>query len=78
MELTGTRFKPRTKTRLVCWWHRPDIRSDIVNFHKELCDAVKRAIGVDDRYFVFGSEDYDVSKYYPDAERLELRIEQED
>jgi hypothetical protein len=31
--------------------HRPDLRSDPCNFIDTICDAVKRATGVDDRYY---------------------------
>lgn len=54
-------FKPKTKTRVTIFVHRPDLRGDTQNFVKGILDAVAGAIGVDDRYFAH-SVDWEMSK----------------
>jgi len=53
----NVKFAPRRKTILGCSWVLPDKNRDVVNFHDELADIVKKAIGVDDRYFMIRDMD---------------------
>jgi small-conductance mechanosensitive channel len=47
----GHSFKDKTKTWVRIYAYRPDFKSDIQNFEECICDALKEALQIDDRYF---------------------------
>ena len=64
---------PRENERIVleCLWFLRSDRQDVSNFHDLLCDAVKKVIEVDDRWFLVRDLWSEVDEANP---RLELTL----
>ena len=45
------KFKDKKKLWVKIYAYRPDMKSDIQNFEECICDALKKSIGIDDRYY---------------------------
>jgi len=52
--------------------YRPDMRADPPNFIDSICDGVKSALGIDDRFYA-GSWDWELDKKNP---RIEIEVRQ--
>jgi hypothetical protein len=63
--------EPGERIVIECRWFLRDERSDCVNFHDLLADALKKVLNIDDRWFLVR----DVwSEYAPENPRVEVRM----
>jgi hypothetical protein len=65
----GHTFLDKHKTWVKIYAYRPDFKSDIHNFEECICDSLKDAIGIDDRYFSL------IIDWCLDIEKINPRIE---
>jgi hypothetical protein len=47
------KLKPGELLAFDLWWHLRNDRSDCLNYHDLLADALKEALDVDDRFYLF-------------------------
>lgn len=71
----GGRKVAHNKVWIGLFIQKPNHRGDAVNAVDTICDAVKKAIGIDDRWFSIDQVDWEVVKDNP---RIFIRIAQEE
>lgn len=49
-------------------WHVPDFRSDVINYHQDLADALQEAIGINDKWFLLHDDEVVVNKEFTGVE----------
>jgi hypothetical protein len=49
-------------------WNVPNLRSDVINFHQDLADALQGAIGTNDKWYLLHDNDVVVNKDNPGVE----------
>ncbi|WKZ15525.1 MAG: hypothetical protein QY317_16650 [Candidatus Jettenia caeni] len=49
-------------------WHVPDLRSDVINYHQDLADALQEAIGINDKWFLLHDDEVVVNKKFTGVE----------
>lgn len=49
-------------------WRIPNLRSDVINYHQDLADALQGAIGVNDKWYLLHDNEVIVDKENPGVE----------
>lgn len=49
-------------------WRVPNLRSDVINYHQDLADALQGAIGVNDKWYLLHDNEVIVDKENPGVE----------
>lgn len=49
-------------------WRVPNLRSDVINYHQDLADALQKAIGVNDKWYLLHDNEVVVDKENPGVE----------
>lgn len=54
--------------RLCFTWRVPNLRSDVINFHQDLADALQGAMGINDKWYLLHDNEVVVDKENPGVE----------
>ena len=49
-------------------WKVPNLRSDVINYHQDLADAIQGAIGINDKWYLLHDDEVVVDKENPGVE----------
>lgn len=54
-------------------WHIPNLRSDVINYHQDLADAIQEAINTNDKWYLLHDNNVIVDKDNPGVEVMMIQ-----